>query len=214
MFRGRHEHEEHWHWQRRFGPPDILFRFGPRRRGPFRAPWGGPPPPFDDDPFGERGGAPRRQRRGDIKYALLELLAERPRHGYELIKALEERYAGFYRPSPGSVYPTLQMLEEEGYLTSEQLEGKRVYNVTEAGHEFLRARPHEEQPAGHPRHPQGGPGLHALREEVGALLATVMELARHGRPDQLDAAMRQLEATRRELYSILARGDAEPPQAG
>ncbi|MFN8481249.1 MAG: PadR family transcriptional regulator [Kouleothrix sp.] len=86
--------------------------FGPDEGGPFdRGFWRGR---RGGGPFDEDGGGRRRQRRGDIKSALLELLAEQPRHGYELIKELEQRYGGFYRPSPGSVYPTLQLLEDEG----------------------------------------------------------------------------------------------------
>jgi len=197
--------------QRPFGRPDVLLRFSPRHRGPFGVPWGGP---FGDDPFGEHGGGPRRQRRGDIKYALLALLAEQPRHGYELIKALEERYGGFYRPSPGSVYPTLQLLEDEGYLTSESVGGKRVYTITEAGREYLQARP--DAAAGHewPGQRWGNPELRDLRERMGALLGTVMEVARHGSPAQLREAITLLDSTRRELYRILARDEPErPPEA-
>ncbi len=76
--------------------------------------------------------------RGDLKYVILELLRERPRHGYDIIRALEDRFHGAYRPSPGSVYPTLQMLEDGGYVTSEQVDGKRVYTITDAGIEALR----------------------------------------------------------------------------
>src|SRR5689334_21771290 len=83
-------------------------------RGPFGNNFGdGGHGGFGHD-FGK--GGRKRQRRGDIKFILLELIKEQPRHGYELIKVLEERYGGFYRPSPGTVYPTLQLLEDEGSL--------------------------------------------------------------------------------------------------
>jgi DNA-binding PadR family transcriptional regulator len=68
---------------------------------------------------------------------ILELLNEQPRHGYDIIRALEDRMRGFYRPSPGSVYPTLQMLEDLGYVTSEQQEGKKVYSITDEGRRYL-----------------------------------------------------------------------------
>src|SRR3982751_3398034 len=97
------------------------FRFGSRDCGP---------------EFGERF---MRMRRGDIKFHLLEILKEGPRHGYEIIGELEKRSGG-YRPSPGSVYPTLQMLEEGGYLTSEQIEGKKVYTITGEGLKLLEER--------------------------------------------------------------------------
>ena len=78
----------------------------------------------------------RRQRvgrRGDLKYVILSLLAEEPMHGYEIIRRLEAESGGLYSPSPGSVYPTLQMLEDQGYVISEQQEGKRVYRITAEG---------------------------------------------------------------------------------
>src|SRR6266540_3292714 len=98
--------------------------------------------------FKKHFGRPRRQRRGDIKYVLLELLAEQPRHGYELIKELEQRYAGFYWPSPGSVYPTLQLLEDEGHLTSETIDGKRVYTITDSGRQLLDEQRSQREDAG------------------------------------------------------------------
>ena len=78
--------------------------------------------------------------KGDLKYVILELLQERPSHGYELIRALESRMGGFYAPSPGAVYPTLQMLEDMGYVTSAEQDGKRVYTITDAGRTFLSQR--------------------------------------------------------------------------
>lgn len=90
--------------------------------------------------FGFRpGSGPKRRivRKGDLKFVLLGLLAEEPMHGYELMRRLEEESGGLYSPSPGSVYPTLQMLEDEGYVESRQAEGKRIYRITEAGEAFL-----------------------------------------------------------------------------
>jgi len=87
--------------------------------------------------FGRPLGPKRRfVRRGDLKYVLLEILADEPMHGYEIIRRLEEESKGLYSPSPGSVYPTLQMLEDQGYVVSEELDGKRVYRITAAGREF------------------------------------------------------------------------------
>lgn len=86
----------------------------------------------------------RRQRRGswfgagDLKYVILEMLAERPMHGYEVMNRLEEHTKGAYRPSPGTVYPTLQWLEDEGLVRIEETEGKKVYHVTDAGRQFLK----------------------------------------------------------------------------
>jgi DNA-binding PadR family transcriptional regulator len=76
-------------------------------------------------------------QRGDFKYILLRHLKEKPSYGYEIIRAIEERFHSFYTPSPGSVYPTLQMLEEMGYVSTTEKEGKKVYSITEEGSKFL-----------------------------------------------------------------------------
>jgi DNA-binding PadR family transcriptional regulator len=90
--------------------------------------------------FGHEGPFGRGQRffgRGDLKFALLELIRERPRHGYELIKALEEHSGGFYTPSPGSIYPTLQLLEDRGFVSVTEVGGKKIYSITDEGRVFL-----------------------------------------------------------------------------
>ena len=107
---------------------------------------------FDFDnlpwPFGSsqrrRPGRPHRRRRrwrwferGDLKFAILALVAEKPMHGYEVMQALEEESAGSYKASPGSVYPTLQLLEDQGHLTSEDYGGRKVYSITDTGREYL-----------------------------------------------------------------------------
>src|SRR5258708_21030598 len=113
----------HRRWADEFGPDFPFARFGRR--------WGGG--------FGDWGQAPGERffGRGDLKYVILDLLKDQPRHGYDIIRALEERMRGRYRPSPGSVYPTLQMLEDLGYVTSSQQEGKKVYSITEEGRRYL-----------------------------------------------------------------------------
>jgi len=75
--------------------------------------------------------------RGDLKFVILRLISDRPMHGYDVMKALEEESKGYYRPSPGSVYPTLQMLEDEGYVTVEEREGKKTYTITDEGAAYL-----------------------------------------------------------------------------
>ena len=82
-------------------------------------------------------GRERPFRRGDFKYILLQYLKDKPSYGYEIIRALQERFHSFYIPSPGTVYPTLQMLEEMGYVTATQQEDKRVYTITDEGRRFL-----------------------------------------------------------------------------
>ncbi len=113
---------------------------GPRPRGGgawgfgFGAgPWGGP--------GGQWGGGPGRGRmfgHGDLKFVILRLLAEKPRHGYEIIKELEDRFGGTYSPSPGTVYPTLSLLEDLGYARSQTEEGNRkVFEITDEGRKYL-----------------------------------------------------------------------------
>ncbi len=117
----RHGGFGHRRWADDFGP-DFPFGRGFGRRWNF-GPGFGPNERF----FG----------RGDLKYVILDLLKDQPRHGYDIIRALEDRMRGRYRPSPGSVYPTLQMLEDLGYVTSTQQEGKKVYAITEEGRRYL-----------------------------------------------------------------------------
>ena len=86
------------------------------------------------------GHGPRRGRmfeKGDLKYVILDLLKDEPSHGYEVIRKLEERSRGFYSPSPGSVYPTLQLLEDMEYVSATQRDGKKVYAITDEGRKFL-----------------------------------------------------------------------------
>jgi DNA-binding PadR family transcriptional regulator len=103
---------------------DFIGLFGGGRRG--GAGWGGP----------GRGG--RRFEQGDLRLVVLRLLAEKPRHGYDIIKALEERSGGTYSPSPGSVYPTLQLLEELGHARAvDEGGGRKIYEITDAGRAHL-----------------------------------------------------------------------------
>jgi len=92
---------------------------------------------------GWQAGRGRHRRRhqffesGEVKYVILRLLEEKPRHGYEIMKALEERLGGWYSPSPGTVYPTLQLLEDQGYVRAAEADGKKVYHITDEGKAFL-----------------------------------------------------------------------------
>jgi DNA-binding PadR family transcriptional regulator len=167
-------------------------RFGHGRHG--RDFWGGGP--------GAGWPGERRARRGDVKYAILEVLAEQPRHGYDVIRALEERRSGT-RPSAGSVYPTLQLLEDEGCVTSATLDGKRVYTITDAGRTLLAQRPAEvadDEDEGHA-------GRHELREAAFRLGASVWQAARDGDPAVLAKVRELLDKTRREVYAVLG-GDS------
>lgn len=139
-----------------------------------------------------------RMRRGDIKFHLLEILKETPRHGYEIISELEKQSGG-YRPSPGSVYPTLQMLEEGGYLTSEQIEGKRVYTITDAGRQFADERPGFSFEA-HPKMTKA----FELRKSIMKLSGAVMDGVRDGDEETVAKIVEVVNQARRDVYKILA----------
>jgi DNA-binding PadR family transcriptional regulator len=97
-------------------------------------------------------GRRRLVEKGELKYIILDMVKDKPSHGYEVIRALEERFHGFYSPSAGSVYPTLQMLEDMGYVTSSERDGKKVYTITDEGRQYLEdEKEHVEGIKGHMR---------------------------------------------------------------
>lgn len=192
----------------------------------FKGEWGGPPPferggPFEQGPFppahalrmkargfGGRGGpwgrfpGGPRARRGDVRAAILTLLLEKPMHGYEMIRELESRSGGFWRPSAGSIYPTLQLLEDEGLLRSEETEGKRLYSLTDAG----KAEAERLQKATPPW--QGvadevSPPAFQLRDASLQLGAAVLQVGHAGNEDQVQRALQILNEARRSIYAML-----------
>jgi DNA-binding PadR family transcriptional regulator len=182
--------------------------------------------PFDF-PFGRFG---RRWRgfgqgerffgRGDLKIVILELLKDQPRHGYDIIRALEDRARGFYRPSPGSVYPTLQLLEDLGYVTASQSEGKKVYSITDAGRAYLTE---QESTADDIRSRIASGWDAASRPEVGELMRELQALARalfrqasrgaFGDPERLKRLRAIVERARSEVDAIGDSPAASSPEA-
>jgi DNA-binding PadR family transcriptional regulator len=139
-----------------------------------------------------------RVRRGDMKFLLLEILKEGPRHGYEIINGLEGQTKS-YRPSPGSVYPTLQMLEEGGYVTSEQVEGKKVYTITDAGLKLLEERgerQYEETP--------GMKQAFEIRQSLRKLAVAVIDGSRGTDEETVKRIGEILNKARKEVYAVLA----------
>jgi DNA-binding PadR family transcriptional regulator len=154
-----------------------------------------------------RGG--RTVRRGNVRFAILSALKDRPMHGYQLIQDIEQRTRGRWRPSAGSVYPTLQLLEDEGLLTSEDVEGRRTYSLTDAGITATDEHPMTadgwlESESG------GGPSLPEL---AGRLVSAAAELDRIGPDPARQAARETLIEARKRLYRLLADDDAEIPSA-
>jgi DNA-binding PadR family transcriptional regulator len=145
----------------------------------------------------------QRTRRGDIKFILLELLSDRPNHGYELIKEMEVRYGQFRRLSPGSVYPTLQMLEEGGYLTSEKQSGKNVYTITEAGKAMLLER--SQQNASDAGDIFNVPlEFGQLRNAATELTDLVTQVARSGNTARMNRVRELLEQVKRDIHAMLS----------
>lgn len=144
------------------------------------------------------GGEHMRMRRGDIKFHLLQILKDAPRHGYEIINELEAKSGG-YRPSPGSVYPTLQMLEEGGYLTSEQIEGKKVYTITDEGRKLLEERGSTPF-APNPRMARAV----EVKKSMMKLGSAAMDGVRDGDEETVKKIAEIIDKARREVYSVLA----------
>ncbi len=154
------------------------------------------------------GDVRRRLRRGDVRRAILSALGDGPAHGYEVMRRLEERTAGAWRPSPGSVYPTLQMLEDEGLVRAEQRDGTRVYELTDAGR-LERERAAGEAGAGTPPWERGeeeGSRLRSLREAVMQVTQATKQVVHAGTPEQMDHSLEILQRARKELYQTLADG--------
>jgi DNA-binding PadR family transcriptional regulator len=192
---------------------DVHAAFDPWQKMPFgahgpfgpRAPFG-PPGPFGWHVRGPFPGG--RARRGDVRAAILALLAERPMHGYEMIQELGNRTGGMWRPSPGSVYPTLQMLEDEGLITSQATEGRRLFSLTDAGREeagHAGQAPWEQVTAGVDQ------ATVRMRDAVFQAGAAVMQVLHAGTEEQKARALEVLTETRRRLYAILAE-DEEPTE--
>ncbi|RSM62158.1 PadR family transcriptional regulator [Kibdelosporangium aridum] len=186
-------------------PHDFeMRRHGGRgRRGPF-------PPGFERE-FG-RGFGPRRGRgrghrrgRGDVQAAVLALLAERPMHGYEIIQEINERSGGFWRPSPGSVYPTLQMLADRGLLSQEGGTGsKRQYALTEEG----RAQAEQQEtPPWEQATDEVGEQEVELHTALHQLVSAVAQVSEAATETQKARAIETLNETRRAIYAILGSSE-------
>lgn len=155
--------------------------------------------------FFRQGRGGRAVRRGNVRFAILSALQSGPMHGYQVIQELESRTQGRWRPSAGSVYPTLQQLEDEGLVTSQEVDGRRTYSLTDAG----RAAAEE--------HPMGAEGWldadegagPSLPELAGRLIAAAAELERIGTDEARKSARDALIDMRKRLYRLLAEDDAE-----
>jgi DNA-binding PadR family transcriptional regulator len=172
---------------RGFGPGGFGPGFGPGQRG------------------GRRGAHNRRGRRGDVRAAILVLLAERPMHGYEIIQEVAERSQDLWKPSPGSVYPTLQLLVDEGLLVGTESEGsKKLFELTDAGRqaaEKVETPPWDEIADG------VDPAQLNLRAAIGQLFGAVAQSAHAASTEQQQRIIDIVNNARREIYGILGEDD-------
>ena len=145
-----------------------------------------------------------RMSRGDVRAAVLALLAERPMHGYQIISEIAERSGGAWKPSAGSVYPTLQMLADEGLISAEESGGKKTYSLTEAGRAEAETSTGKSAPW-ESSSGMGGSKTNALAKAGMALAQAAAQVGRSGSPEQVKQAVEVLDEARRKLYSILAQ---------
>lgn len=216
-FRGRHGHR-----RPPFGPdaPPVppfagpvdgedAGRGGHRHRGR-RHPFGpGFGPPFGPGGMrgfpGPRGRRGRRTSRGDIRAAVLALVAEQPRHGYEIIQEIAERSGGAWRPSPGSVYPTLSQLEDEGLVRVEQSEGRRVVHLTEEGTRYVEEHRAELDAVWVSVGQEADDEATVeLWEQLGQLHAAAAQVMSAGSPEQIATATTAIADARKTIYRLLA----------
>ena len=161
-----------------------------------------------DGPTGHRRGGRGRAARGDVRAAVLLLVAEQPMHGYQLMQAIADRSGGRWTPSPGAIYPTISQLEDEGLVTVTAEAGRKLVTLTEAGRRHV---DEHRQTGADPfaGHDATGPGAD-LRGPVEQLHAAVREIARTGTDTQRAAAAAVLADARRSLYLLLADGPEAP----
>ena len=168
--------------------------------GGFGGPWGWP------GPAGKSPGP--KAGRGDVRAAILALLREGPRNGYQIMSEIEERSGGAWRPSPGAVYPALQQLADEGLIEAEESAGRRAFSLTDEGRRYVEENPDMARAAWESMaqdEPDEMPGLFVQAARLGG---TIVQMAHAGTPEQVHAAEELLEQTRRRMYQILAEDDA------
>jgi len=195
--RGRRSHMDHL---------ERLAALNQMRGGPWgRDPFGGGRGRGGGGPF---GGGRGRRRRGDVRLALLILLGEEPRNGYQLMQTIEERSDGRWRPSPGSVYPTLAQLEDEGLIRGVERDGAKLFEITDAGRERLENSKVDPAPWAEEEDPEA-PDLHKMAGLIIQIGKAAWQVAQEGDERQTDQAYKTLAETRRALYRILAQDGTE-----
>lgn len=177
--------------------------FGPWTMFGTAGPWGGSWP---GDPRGPRRGP--KARRGDVRAAILAVLAESPMNGYQIIQEIAERSGGVWKPSPGSIYPTLQQLEDEGLVRAAERDGRRTFELTDDGAAYVESHQDEVSAPWEAMNAAAGEDdENGLRPLVGQVAAALWQIIATGSDDQQARARDLLADMRRRLYGILADGD-------
>ncbi len=178
------------------------FRRGPRGFGPGFAPEFGP-----EAHFGRGRGRGGRGRRGDVRAAILLLLEGDDMHGYELIQQIKQRSNGVWKPSPGSIYPALAQLEDEGLVLIEKILGRKTAKLTDAGKEYIEEHRAELGDPWADVNADIGDQALDLRGLTGLLMGAAAQVAAVGTPEQAERASEVLTEARRSLYRILAEDE-------
>jgi DNA-binding PadR family transcriptional regulator len=171
---------------------DELERFAVMRGGP---------------PFGPPGWRHGRRRRGDVRMALLILLAEEPRNGYQLMQVIEERSDGRWRPSPGSVYPVLSQLEDEGLVRATERDGSKLFELTDAGREHVAQADTTTPPWESENDSPDVEAFKQVRRLIPEVARAAMQVTHSGNEEQIAQAIETLRNARRTLYRILAEDE-------
>ena len=202
--RHRHGRSRHVHFAGPFGPPDFPgkpFPVGPEMHA--FGPWG--------PKYMMRG---PRARRGNVRAAALALLAEQAMNGYQIIQEISERSGGVWRPSPGSIYPALQQLEDEGLIRVEAESGRRAFQLTDEGRSYVEAHPDEvNAPWDLVAGGAGGAAIE-MRHLIGQVAMAAFQVISAGSDAQAAQARKLLTDTRKSLYRILAADEDEPAGDG
>ncbi|WP_410050336.1 PadR family transcriptional regulator, partial [Actinomadura sp. HBU206391] len=174
--------------------------------GPFGAAFGGPGAPWG------RGGPwvkGPKAKRGNVRAAILSLLAEEPRNGYQIIQEINERSQGAWKPSPGAVYPALQQLADEGLIRGEEGDGRRTFHLTEAGRAYVDEHPDEVTAPWDAMTTEVDGDVLDLFKEAAQMGTALMQVVHAGSRSQVAEARRVTAETRRRLYRILAEDDGD-----
>ena len=209
---GHRHHHQHHRGPHDEGPHDERRRAG--RGGGFppgfgRGPWGGPwgPGGFGGPRGGWGGRGHRKAKRGDVRAAIMALLSEEPRNGYQIIQEIAERSEGGWKPSPGAVYPALQQLTDEGLVVAEENEGRKTFRLTDSGRAYIEAHSDEVRAPWDEMRPDIDDNTADLWDIVRQSAFAMMQVLQTGSDAQIREARKTLVETRRKLYQILADGE-------